>query len=108
MKTLLSVTTALALVGAVSLQPAMAQASKPSGLASGTLKTQEGFGPIRIARDPRRFGCRPQRVSARRLAVADRVLQRSNGALHHTGSRGRPQCGASRRRRPTSRSRIQC
>jgi hypothetical protein len=42
MKTLLSVTTALALVGAVSLQPAMAQASKPSGLASGTLKTQEG------------------------------------------------------------------
>ena len=42
MKTLLPVTTALALVAAVNLSPAMAQGSKPSGFASGTLKAQEG------------------------------------------------------------------
>jgi hypothetical protein len=44
MKTLLPVTTALALVAAVNLSPAMAQGSKPSGFASGTLKAQEGSG----------------------------------------------------------------
>jgi hypothetical protein len=41
MKTLLPVTTALALVAAANLSPAMAQAPKPSGFATGTLKAQE-------------------------------------------------------------------
>jgi hypothetical protein len=41
MQTLLPATTALALVAAANLSPATAQAPKPSGFASGTLKTQE-------------------------------------------------------------------
>jgi hypothetical protein len=42
MKTLLPVTTALALVGAVNLSSAAAQPPNPSGSASGTLGAQEG------------------------------------------------------------------
>jgi hypothetical protein len=42
MKTLLPITTALALAGAVNLSPAMAQAPNPPGSASGTLGAQEG------------------------------------------------------------------
>jgi hypothetical protein len=41
MKTPLLVSTALALVAATSFSPAMAQAPKPSGLASGTLEARD-------------------------------------------------------------------
>jgi hypothetical protein len=65
MKTLLPVATALALVGAANPSSAIAQGAKPSGFASGTQNTQK------VADQS---GFRPQRVSARQLAVADRVL----------------------------------
>jgi hypothetical protein len=42
MKTLLPITTALTLAGAVNLSPAMAQAPNPPGSASATLGAQEG------------------------------------------------------------------
>jgi hypothetical protein len=74
MKTLLPITTALTLAGAVNLSPAMAQAPNPPGLGVRNTRGAGRLGPVRIARHPRRLGLRPQRVSARQLAFADRVF----------------------------------
>lgn len=75
MKTLLPITTALALAGAVNLSPAMAQAPNPPGLGVRNIRGAGRVGPIRIAGDPRRFGRRPQCISAHQPAFVDRVLQ---------------------------------
>jgi hypothetical protein len=49
--------------------------TEPAGLGVRNIRGAGRVGPIRIAGDPRRFGFRPQCVSAHQPAFVDRVLQ---------------------------------
>ena len=88
MKTLLPVATALALVAAVNPLICDRAGGESLGLRVRNKERARSRGSIQIAGHPSRSGFRPQRVSARQLAVADRVFQWPKGTLHYAGSRG--------------------